>query len=1048
MSPALARTQLRRLIDQGLAAGELSYFAPIADSPGFLDLVAGTIDELKRVEIWPDELARAQGSRPSLKDRELSLLYTRYQELLNRHQLFDREGQFWSAREQLRAGRWGPFALVRQVYVDGFADFTRTEHEVLELLAARAELLISLPLEPGDVRGDLFAKSRETLGELRRRHPNLIVDWAERRDGMPPALAHLERHLFGDYRQAVSAPDVRGLEIISAAGQTHEIELLAERIKQLLTEVDPAVGRPRWPEEILVVFRTLGEQADLVRATFARFGIPTVVNAAPSLGSAPLLAALLNWLHLDQDDWPFRQLLSVLTHNYFAPKWREWKEGRAALAAERLARGCALSEGRNELLLQIDRLANSDAESSEASDARLALPLLTRMAAVLDELPRRATLSQWAAALEKLATSTGMLDSAERSPLGSVAADSDRLAWQQTLQALAASDRMAEWMNEPPEVFDGPKFVEQLEDLYRSESQPLAADEPGAVRVLSAESARNLSAPIVFLAQLTEKSFPPTGRDNCLHSESDAQRLIARGLPLVSQTQRSKFELLLFYEMVTRATQHLVLSYPGLDPAAQPLSPSPYLMEVEHALATHEIRRTVHARPAAVPASNLAHSPRDWRVRAVAQALEGDSDLLVQLRASDTTRATADNVLAALVTSDLRRPHGADNGYGPFEGMFSSEAARSELAKRFGPAHCWSPSQLEQYANCPYKFFLQSVLKLQPPGEPALETDHRNRGSVLHWVLSKCPSANQFASGRHRRCRHCGQRRVSRTDRRPGRPTPPISSAGREPERRHARARPAAGVQLAGGLLPAARGLRAAARERLRADAPGALRGIVWAATRGGAAQAAEQGLPDDHDPLSRLEAFELDCQGETIRFAGRIDRVDLGQVGGQTVFSILDYKSGQGSLRTRLDSVFQGLALQLPIYALAAEWLLNELNAVGYRAAYWHIGGDGFQLKQALAFRQIQDQCLAMSDDWRELQQFLRHRVRALVAGIRVASSPCIAPIPNARDGASFARSAGLITPGPRANSGPHRRTLPTHRPLPMERSPEVPPHERRRDN
>ena len=39
---------------------------------------------------------------------------------------------------------------------------------------------------------------------------------------------------------------------------------------------------------------------------------------------------------------------------------------------------------------------------------------------------------------------------------------------------------------------------------------------------------------------------------------------------------------------------------------------------------------------------------------------------------------------------------------------------------------------------------------------------------------------------------------------------------------------------------------------------------------------------------------FALDIGGEKIRVTGRIDRIDVGHVGGKTVFNVIDYKSGQ----------------------------------------------------------------------------------------------------------------------------------------------------------
>ena len=63
------RELLARLVDEARAAGELAHFAPIAETSGFLDLLARFIRELKRLEIWPHELAKTCGPRSRGKER-------------------------------------------------------------------------------------------------------------------------------------------------------------------------------------------------------------------------------------------------------------------------------------------------------------------------------------------------------------------------------------------------------------------------------------------------------------------------------------------------------------------------------------------------------------------------------------------------------------------------------------------------------------------------------------------------------------------------------------------------------------------------------------------------------------------------------------------------------------------------------------------------------------------------------------------------------------------------------------------------------------------
>jgi ATP-dependent helicase/DNAse subunit B len=241
------------------------------------------------------------------------------------------------------------------VFVDGFTDFTRTEHEVLELLAKRAETLaIGLTFEADAGRVDLFTKARSTLEELERRHPGLAVEHLPRRAAQWAAMDHLERHLFASTRDVPVAADAEGLEIIAAAGTTHEIELVARRIKGLLSGDE---ARAVAPEDILVVFRSLGDTGALVREVFGQFGIPFVIGASPSLGTAPIAAGLVSWLRLDLEDWPFRRLLAALLHNYFRPAWPEWQQGRAATALARLVRELGIPGGRAELVQRVERLA-------------------------------------------------------------------------------------------------------------------------------------------------------------------------------------------------------------------------------------------------------------------------------------------------------------------------------------------------------------------------------------------------------------------------------------------------------------------------------------------------------------------------------------------------------------------------------------------------------------------------------------------------------------------------------------------------------------------
>ena len=94
------------LADLGEGPGEratLRYYAPLADRPGFVQVLQSLIGELKAAGIRPDDFAgavRALGGEPRLA--ELALIYAAYQARLGLQGWADRAGLGWLALETLR----------------------------------------------------------------------------------------------------------------------------------------------------------------------------------------------------------------------------------------------------------------------------------------------------------------------------------------------------------------------------------------------------------------------------------------------------------------------------------------------------------------------------------------------------------------------------------------------------------------------------------------------------------------------------------------------------------------------------------------------------------------------------------------------------------------------------------------------------------------------------------------------------------------------------------------------------------------------------------
>ena len=117
-----------------------------------------------------------------------------------------------------------------------------------------------------------------------------------------------------------------------------------------------------------------------------------------------------------------------------------------------------------------------------------------------------------------------------------------------------------------------------------------------------------------------------------------------------------------------------------------------------------------------------------------------------------------------------------------------------------------------------------------------------------------------------------------------------------------------------------------------------------------------------------------------------------MGQVGNQAVFSIIDYKSGTKPQRRDLPSegrLPDGTALQLELYALAAEEVLFRGQAAALDVGYWHCRDGGF-FKWITANKVAEPgQSPRCEPHWATWRQQIVARVFELVEGIKAGQFP-----------------------------------------------------------
>jgi ATP-dependent helicase/DNAse subunit B len=991
----------RRLLTEDVVAdlharGELAHFHRVIDTRGFADGIFALIAELKRREVRPEQLEAAAAGA---KDRQCARIYAEYQRRLQRHHLHDLEGRFWHARDLLSRGPCPPFETVRAVFVDGFSDFTPTQHDLLTALCQWVEeLWIALPDEAGSERAELFAQPRETLRRLLRLRPHIdylfvgrIGNPSEEPDGLvirptgldglairptgpdglpirPTGLAHVERQLFRPPQRVAPAECAEGLFLIEAPGVVGEVRLVARQIKSLLLEGQRA-------EHILVTMRDVLPYADLVREVFDEYGIPLDVEGAEPLIRNPVVATLLRALRLPDDEWPFAAVTALLRSDYFRPDWTE-SHGRPNLAqhAEVLLRLLGEPRHRDAYLEAVRRWAESPPpglEDEEAEESRRrrkhelaqsCRPFLERFFHTWDRLPVKAGLVEHIDGLRRLADDLGIVRAAVERPR-------DAAAWQRFSDELECWRRLDEALHGPERLLDRREFYRRLLALAGQAGLARTPRGPGRVRVLSAELVRGLEAPYLFVLGLGERSFPRLTAPEPIFDEAERQALRQAGLDLAGAGDRLPDEMLLFYQVVTRARRRLVLSYPAVDERGQALLPSSFLAALLDCF-----------RPGAIPVErrsmllerydqDVPLSPAEYRVQLAVRsdrihAFGAEPDRMNAVTTNTLPAELAANLAAA---AELARQRCRTTEHNPYDGLFRDTAVIGEVAALFGPEKVFSPTALEDYVACPFRFFLRHVLRLEPLEEPREEIEVTRRGQAFHRALSRLH----------------GQLRAEGTHQ----PTEAVDDLlldqlQQAVEEYAARASSPASRQL--WRLEGQRLMRVARRyrghwEKFREP---------WLSLEVAPRPAffeIDFGLPP-REGQAPAGPLIIRADGIEVRVSGRIDRVDVAELEGGTGFWIIDYKTGRSSHYTSNDlSEFR--RLQLTLYALAVEEvLLAGHNARPLGLAYWLVTDSG--PKVVLPARG-QVAWLSETQRWREVRERLQRWVATLAAHIRRGAFP-----------------------------------------------------------
>jgi ATP-dependent helicase/nuclease subunit B len=734
--PEMVDEEGRTMVLRGLLARkreELKLFRASAKLAGFARHLSLALQELQRNQVTPETLrvvADRSADHPALalKLGDLAALLQGYQDWLQEHRLQDAGGLLEQVTRQLNEAPPGIFW--ETVWVDGFADLSGQEVELLAAVIRRStEATVTFSDDPARKEVTWLSPwwlTRRSLSRMERRLSSLPEVQIERvpiqrmrgggRFGRNLVLARLEAQWSQTVPEEASTGEALlpgdTLRIIECDTPEQETVFAAREIRRFVR----GGGRYR---QVLVLVRSLDSYCYELQRTFARYHIPFFMDRRESVAHHPLAELTRSALRLSAFDWKTDDWFAVLKTGLLPAAEEEIDR----LENEALSRGWTgamwceplqvpndpqLEQWANQLQGRLLPAFKTLADGLSAVKKAPSGPELARLLTLLwEQLGIEETLARWAFGEADANSETKLeqqhtLSQTQQGPPDQQGTNVHGIVWSQ-MQAWLDNLRLAF----PSERFRIREWLPILEAGLGGLSVGLIPPALDQVLVGSVDRSRNPEGRLVLVLGMNDTVFPAPPQGSALFSDTDREQLERQNLLAgVSAREQLSRERHFGYVACTRASERLVLTYALNDPEGAPLNPSPFLAQVQRLFPGLEAEKA--------PSHLLPEQVED--VCELQPAWVAGLPRLEACFESDP----------ALGRSLLARPY---NEPDPNELI-----SKGLTEKLYGKTLRTSVSRLEQFAACPFRFFVHSGLRVQE--RKLFEADFREQGSFQHDLLA------------------------------------------------------------------------------------------------------------------------------------------------------------------------------------------------------------------------------------------------------------------------------------------------------------------------
>ncbi|MDD5448486.1 MAG: exodeoxyribonuclease V subunit gamma [Actinomycetota bacterium] len=706
---------IRKLIVEKVTQKEnLGDFSSSASFPGFADALLSTFKDMESARFAmppPDSLdAKSSLKEANTRVKTAARLYEKYsleitgsdKEKMN---ILEIASSF--AEDVPRV-----FSSDEVVFY-GFYDFNAIQKHFLRSLSKTRSILFLLPYEEGN-------DSYEYAQPLIRWLEGIGFEKTILQSSEQPPLSNLEilKRKGKSPPTKISRDSDDTVQIISAPGERREVQEIAREVLYYWHEK----GIPF--EEMAVILKHPETYGRLVVEEFERLGIPYYSSCHSKLSQTPEARSLILLCEIALSGIKRSKVMDFLKACPLSIKdilRRELKPGEVDLW-DKISVDAGVIGTKEQWRSRLKRFIESGKPTS--SEARDFLSMIEYILEVVEKIPEKSNISGFLSPIIEAYSKIVSPSEHKKSAPGEKDTDTKDFVLEEMENLTQFEASIGE--------FNFESFVSLIKEHLANREVNKGNFKRGGVNVLEIMKARGTSFQVVFIPGIVEKGFPDISHKGGILPDEDRKMLNRGGRFFSSSEDCVKEEKLLFSLAVQTAKEHLVLSYPRLDPGSgSPRLPSFFLIKAAQSYTNERVNyETLEDTEGfhRVPLLPVCHPP----------------ERSLSLEEYHLTKVLSPSQEERLAWREhVQKDENVKKGYQVQASRYSAWCLTSydglvgKVAEEWAKERVFSARELEDYARCPYSYFLSHFLEIKDfePPEEVIALQPARKGSLVHTIL-------------------------------------------------------------------------------------------------------------------------------------------------------------------------------------------------------------------------------------------------------------------------------------------------------------------------